>query len=80
VRARAVTADGRPAWRTPVRVLAGKRSERRARRCERRGTPRERPVVELHGLLSGAVVWVRARAVTVDGPSEWLAPARTLVG
>ncbi len=36
--------------------------------------------VELHGLLPGTVAWVRARAVTADEPSEWLAPVSTLVG
>jgi hypothetical protein len=36
--------------------------------------------VELHGLLPGTVAWVRARAVTADGPSAWLAPVRVLVG
>lgn len=35
---------------------------------------------ELLGLSPGTVVSVRARAVTADGPSDWLAPVSTLVG
>jgi hypothetical protein len=34
---------------------------------------------ELHGLVPGTLMWVRARALTADGPSDWLAPVSAIV-
>jgi hypothetical protein len=36
--------------------------------------------VELSGFEPGSMISVRARAVMADGPSDWLGPARFLVG